>query len=47
MIWLDGIADAMDEFDYAPGVGDGQGAWHAAILRGLLRVGHDSVTELN
>ena len=24
MKWLDGITDSMDEFGYAPGVGDGQ-----------------------
>ena len=25
MRWLDGITDSMDEFEQAPGVGDGQG----------------------
>ena len=25
MRWLDGITDLMDEFEQAPGVGDGQG----------------------
>ena len=25
MRWLDGITDSMDMFEYAPGVGDGQG----------------------
>ena len=26
MRWLDGITDSMDEFEQAPGVGDGQGS---------------------
>ena len=26
MRWLDGIADSMDQFEQAPGVGDGQGS---------------------
>ena len=26
MGWLDGITDMMDEFEWAPGVGDGQGS---------------------
>ena len=26
MRWLDGITDLMDEFEQAPGVGDGQGS---------------------
>ena len=29
---LDGITDSMDvEFEQAPGVGDGQGSWYAAV----------------
>ena len=31
MKWLDGITDSMDEFEQAPGVGDGQGSWCAAV----------------
>ena len=31
MRWLDGIIDSMDEFERALGVGDGQGAWCAAV----------------
>ena len=34
------------EFEWTPGVGDGQGAWCAAI-HGSQSVGHDWVTELN
>ena len=26
MRWLDGITDSMDEFEQAPGIGDGQGS---------------------
>ena len=26
MRWLNGITDSMDEFGWAPGVGDGQGS---------------------
>ena len=26
MRWLDGITDSMDEFEQAPGVGEGQGS---------------------
>ena len=40
MKWLDGITDSMDEFGYAPGVGDGQ---RPGMLQpmGSQRVGHD------
>ena len=34
------------EFDQAPGIGNGQEAWHAAV-HGLQRAGQDSATELN
>ena len=30
---LDDITDSMDEFESTPGVGDGQGAWRAAVHR--------------
>ena len=41
MRWLDGITDSMDEFEQAPGVGDGQGR---LVCLGLQR--HGWVTEL-
>ena len=46
MRWLDGITDSMDEFEQAPGIGDGQGSlvYYSAWGR---RVGHESTTELN
>ena len=31
MRWLDGITDSMDMSLSTPGVGDGQGAWCAAV----------------
>ena len=31
MRWLDGITDLMDMSEQAPGVGDGQEAWRAAV----------------
>ena len=34
------------EFEWTPGVGDGQGAWGAAV-HGVGRVGHDWATGLN
>ena len=34
------------EFEQAPGVGDGQKAWHAAVL-GVTRARHNSTTEEN
>ena len=34
------------EFEQAPGVGDGQTTWHAAVL-GVTRVMHNSTTEDN
>ena len=34
------------EFEWTPGVGDGQGAWCDAI-HGVAKVGHDWATELN
>ena len=33
------------EFEWAPGVGDGQEAWHASV-HGVAKVRHDWVTEL-
>ena len=41
MRWLDDITDSMDEFEQAPGVGDGQGR---LVCLGLQR--HGWVTEL-
>ena len=32
--WLDGITDSMDEFEQAPGVGEGQGSLASYSLRG-------------
>ena len=34
MRWLDGITDSMDEFEQAPGVGEGQGSLASYSLRG-------------
>ena len=44
--WMDGITDSMDEFEWTPGVGDGQGGLACCDSLGR-RVGHDWVTELN
>ena len=38
--WLDGITDSMDEFEQAPGVGDGQGSLACCNPQGC-RVRHD------
>ena len=35
MRWLDAITDSMDEFEQAPGVGDGQGSLVCCSPRGL------------
>ena len=44
---LDGITDSTDmSLSNAPGAGDGQEAWHAAV-HGVKRVGHNWATELN
>ena len=40
MRWLDGITDSMDEFEPAPGVGDGQGGL-VCCSPWDRRVGHD------
>ena len=34
MRWLDGITDSMDEFEQAPGVGEGQGSLASCSLWG-------------
>ena len=35
------------EFEYVPGVGDGQGGLACCCPFGLQRVGHNRATELN
>ena len=40
MRWLDGITDSMDEFEPAPGIGDGQGGL-VCCSPWDRRVGHD------
>ena len=46
MRWLDGITDSMDECEWTPGVGDGQGGL-ACCGSWRHRVGHKWATELN
>ena len=46
MRWLNGITDSMDESEWTPGVGDGQGGL-ACCDSWSRRVGHDWATELN
>ena len=47
MRWLDGTTNSMDvEFEWTPGVGDGQGGLACYNSWGR-RVGHDWETELN
>ena len=36
MRWLDGITNSMDVFEQAPGDGEGQEAWRAAV-RGVTK----------
>ena len=45
MRWLDGTNDSMDEFEWTPGVSDGQGGL-ACCNSWAHRVGHDWATEL-
>ena len=45
MRWLDGITDSMDEFEQAPGVGDGQG--RLACCSPWGRKESDMTEELN
>ena len=47
MRWLDGITDAIDMFEQALGVGDGQESLGCCTSRGSHRVGHDIATELD
>ena len=44
MRWLDGITDSMDEFEQAPGDGEGQGSLVCCSPWGF-RVGHGLATE--
>ena len=44
--WLDDITNSMDEFEWTPGVGDGQGGLACCDSWGH-RVGHNWGTELN
>ena len=45
MRWLDGITDSMDEFEQAPGVGEGQGSLACCNPWGSQSVRQDFVTE--
>ena len=45
MRWLDGITDSMDEFEQAPGVGDGQGSLACCSPWGCKKL--DTTEQLN
>ena len=45
MRWLDGITKSMDEFEQAPGAGDGQGSLACCSLWGLKE--SDATERLN